>query len=311
MKNLKILLAIDGYEQSMNAVRYAGAIFPSDQTEVVLYHVKVNLPESFMDLGKKSNDFYEEFPIKAWRVQQKKDVDRFMQTANEILLEDGFPAESIKTKVQAAEVGITRDILAESFQGFDAVVVGRNGINQLRDIVIGSVAAKLIEKTYHVPIIVVGGKPSPGKIIVAYDGSEKAEKAVDMVGSLLGRSNCSIKLCQAVRPLNLNLPEEKFIFLPKHESKWEVTIKKQITPSLKNAQKRLINAGLAPERLSYEILTGKLSRAGNIVEKAKKDDFGTIVIGRRGFTIVEEFTSGRVTRKVLDMSSKFAVWIIN
>lgn len=311
MERLRILLAVDGSEQSMNAVRYVGALFPPGYTEIVLFHVRASVPESFSDLGESWREFSETFPLKDWQDQSRKSMDLFLRAAEAKLLGNDFPAKSLSIYVKDSDVGITRDILAESGKGFNAVVVGRNGINQLRDIVIGSVAAKLIEKTLHVPVIVVGGDPSPEKILVAYDGSAVADKAVDTVGSLLSRSECSVKLCQVVRPLTLGKVEDKFVFRPKYESKWEESVKKQITPALENAQNRLVKDGFSSKRLSYEILTGQLSRAGNIVEKAKKGGYGTIVVGRRGLTIVEEFASGRVTRKVLDMSAKLAVWVIN
>jgi hypothetical protein len=48
----RILLAVDGSNHSMEAVRYAGALFPPERTVITLYHVFSRVPEFFYDLGK-------------------------------------------------------------------------------------------------------------------------------------------------------------------------------------------------------------------------------------------------------------------
>jgi nucleotide-binding universal stress UspA family protein len=37
---------------------------------------------------------------------------------------------------------------------------------------------------------------------------------------------------------------------------------------------------------------------------------GTIIVGRRGSTGVEEFVMGRVTRKILHLAYNKAIWIV-
>ena len=48
----RILLSVDGSEQSLEAVRYVSKLFPPQKTEVVLFHVFSKVPEFFYDLGK-------------------------------------------------------------------------------------------------------------------------------------------------------------------------------------------------------------------------------------------------------------------
>jgi nucleotide-binding universal stress UspA family protein len=58
-------------------------------------------------------------------------------------------------------------------------------------------------------------------------------------------------------------------------------------------------------------VTEAASRAGTIVELAEKEEAGTIVAGRRGHSTVRDFTIGRVSSKILQLSSGQAVWIVN
>ncbi|MGW8323578.1 MAG: universal stress protein, partial [Thermodesulfobacteriota bacterium] len=52
------------------------------------------------------------------------------------------------------------------------------------------------------------------------------------------------------------------------------------------------------------------SRAGTIVDQARRGGYGTIVVGRKGVTKVEEFFMGRVSSKVLQLAKNMAVWVV-
>ena len=74
--------------------------------------------------------------------------------------------------------------------------------------------------------------------------------------------------------------------------------------------RRLKKAGLSDDQISSKIATGMTSRAKAIVEEAKKGGYGTIVVGRRGHSRVEEFFMGRVSNKVLQLAKKMAFWVV-
>ncbi len=59
------------------------------------------------------------------------------------------------------------------------------------------------------------------------------------------------------------------------------------------------------------MITGVSSRAGAIVEEAKRGGCGTIVMGRRGLSKVEEFFMGRVSNKVINLARDMAVWLVS
>ena len=80
--------------------------------------------------------------------------------------------------------------------------------------------------------------------------------------------------------------------------------------TLKAAQIKLIDMGLKTEKVSAEIAEKAISRAGAIVDRAKQDNFRTIVMGRRGHSRVRDFFIGRVTNKVIHMARDRTVWVI-
>ena len=339
-KDLKILAAIDGSDQAMNAVRYISGIFPPERTRVVLFHVNPEVPESFLDLqrGDLAKDAMlhsSVVDILSWRIQVNKDIEQFMKRAHAILVEANFPPDRVEIKIQTKKVGFARDILKESGQNvsldrriylaqspypqeetleasndkYDALVVGRTGVSKLKDVAIGSIANKLVAATPHIPIAVVGGHPETEKVIIGFDGSEDAMRAVNCIGELMSNSQREVMLCHVIRPLNIHLGVKK-IFYPAEELKWVDSRVKEIEPLIDKAAKRLVEAGFSQDHVHKEIQTGRKSRAKGICSRAAADGYGTIAVGRKGLTKVEEFFIGRVSTKVLHMAEEMAVWIV-
>lgn len=97
------------------------------------------------------------------------------------------------------------------------------------------------------------------------------------------------------------------IFSPKEYSK---LARKEMAKSLKTARIELINAGFKADKVSTQIVTKAISRAGAIADIPNRENFGTIVMGRRGHSSVRDFFIGRVTNKVIQTARDRTVWVI-
>jgi nucleotide-binding universal stress UspA family protein len=150
----RILLAIDGSERSFAASVYLGKVL-SKQAEIVLFHVMAEAPEAFRDVSADLLTEKENYPLSVWKTCQEETIHEFMTIACDILIASGFPKEAISVKTQILRSGVARDILNESHQNYDMLVVGRTGISKIENITLGSVASKLVDVVAHPPIIVV------------------------------------------------------------------------------------------------------------------------------------------------------------
>jgi nucleotide-binding universal stress UspA family protein len=309
-KHPRILLAIDGSDRSFAAARYLGQVI-SKQSEIVLFHVMVEAPEAFRDLGTDPLTEMENYPITVWKTHQEETIREFMAVACDILVSCGFAKEAISVKTRAMQTGVVRDILRESQQDYSALVVGRTGISKIEGITLGSVAAKLVEGISHLPVVVVGERPDSPKILIALDGSKGSLKAVRCVAALFDPAACEILLCHVIRPLSNQQLSSKELFIPKHEADWIEANQRKIVPVIHEASRRLMDAGFAPASLSSEILTYQKSRAAALARAARDGGCDTIVLGRRGLTSVENFMIGRVSRKILHFAYQPALWIVN
>ena len=294
-RRTKILLAMDGSDQAFEAARYVSQLFAPNQIEVVLFHVTTKIPESFWDIEEDPELRLKEPDPRASEYQQEKEIQELLERARQLFLDRGVPEDAVIAKIQERKVGIARDIISESERDCQGVVLGRWGMSLLKDFLWGSIADKLLGRLTHVPLCVVGGTPHVGKILVGLDGSEGAMRAIDYVGTMVS-AHLEVTLYHAVRALD----EE--IFRKAQQSMKSV---------FEEATSRLENAGFRRNQITARTATGVLSRAGAIIQYALKGGYGTIVVGRRGLSEVEEFPMGRVSNKVIHMARELAVWVVS
>jgi nucleotide-binding universal stress UspA family protein len=314
----RILAAVDGSEQSREAVKYLSRVLPPDQTEIVLHHVQTSIPESFWDLEENHAMGHKVLKIKAWEKYQQQLINTFMKEVQQFLFDSGFDQKAIHVKIRERKEGIARDIIAESKKNYSAVIAGRRGLSELKNIIIGSVANKLVEKVTHIPIWIVGGTPSPDKILIGMDSSANAMHAVDHVASVIDGQNTKVMLFHAIRSFDFLTRMEPMAFVQNGDKEWVARAEEEIGESMKaitrafdSAKERLTKAGLSPDNIDSKIVKGVSSRAGSIIAEAENGGYGTIVIGRRGLSKVQKFFMGRVSNKVLQLSGTMCVWIVN
>jgi nucleotide-binding universal stress UspA family protein len=303
----KILLAIDGSEYAQHAVRYVGDLGPFHKMDVTLFNVFANIPETYRDLDKDPQFSQAAREVRAWEMQQKKLIQESMDKARLVLIRAGIPQSSIKINIQNKMKGIARDIISEAQNGYNAVVVGRKGMNTFQEIVMGSVATKVVQKLSFLPLLMIGSVPADKKLLVAMDGSENALQAVDFVADTLGGFDFQITLFHAVRG-DRSMPSSiAGLFLPVESAE---DAHKTMDNAFDRAQHRLMEAGFKQDQIVTKVVTGVPSRAGAIVAEARAGNYGTIVIGRRGLTRVQEFFMGRVSTKVIHTIRNRAVWVV-
>ena len=306
-KKMKLLVPVDGSNRALNTIRYVGRVKPFRDMEIVLFHVFNSVPEGYWDLEKDPRSTSTVRQVRSWEIEQRKKIKLYMEQASQYLVKAGIPPESITVKVQNRKKGIARDIIAEARNGYAAVVTRRRGMTGLRRIVLGSVATKLLTNITFLPLILVGKRLPNKKILLAFDGSENAGRAVKFVGSMLGGLDYEVNLFTVIRSDGQTGVEYRHIFSPKEFGR---VVGKEMASSLMVARTELVDSGFMPDKVSTQIVIGASSRAGVIAEKAKRENFGTIVMGRRGRSSVRDFFVGRVTNKVIYMARQHTVWVI-
>jgi nucleotide-binding universal stress UspA family protein len=274
---LKILIAIDGSKSSVAAVQYASKFFDPQKADFTLIHI---LPDTTDDETEKSH------------LKMTEQIQLKMEEFVTKLENAGYDKKQINVNIQKQINGVAKDIVAESENGYDALVIGRRGLNDPTSIIVGATAYHMMKVINHLPVVIVGDNPDPEHILIGLDGSDNSIKAINCVCNLMQRSSRKIVLCHI---------SEKQEIEKQHQ---------QIESIIQNAEDRLVAAGFERPLIKKEILKGILSRAVAISKTAEKHHCGSVVVGRRGLSMIREFMMGRVTMKILHKAHTQAVWIV-
>lgn len=308
----RLLVAVDGSSHSFDAVRYLAhlstgsratlkllSILPAFQEEVFW---QVPMDKEFM---RHMRTRYEDHASEA-----RKSAEGFLDRCLQILVDAGIPESFVDLEVKPQRVGVARDIIAEAGTGYDAVVIGRRGLGKVESFLLGSVSTKIVQRLQTIPVWVVGGLSQVKRVLIAVDASANSGKAVDFAASYLSGTDCKIRLFHAVRGFPPTLGPTFLQTGEELERQLAANLNKGITQMFDVYRSRLMAAGIDSERIQTEWTMGSISRAAEILTSARRGEFGTVVLGRRGISAVRELVMGRVTNKVLNGAEGLAVWVV-
>ncbi|MDL1969437.1 MAG: universal stress protein [Candidatus Desulfofervidaceae bacterium] len=131
----KVLLAIDGSENSIRAVDHAGFILSGmENIEVTIFHVLTMYPlEEIKDLSEK------------WEKVVTSRILPFMDKAEEMLVKAGVPARNIRKKIKKSHKDVAGEIINyQKQENIGTIVIGRRGLSCLKAFFLGSVSTKVL-----------------------------------------------------------------------------------------------------------------------------------------------------------------------
>lgn len=309
--NNKVLLTVDGSEESLAVVRYVSESLQPANAEVLVFQVMSKVPEVFWDLGKDPAWLPKIEAVREYEQKQEGLAAAFMIKSVEMFKQAGFKEGSISTRIGVQQEGIARDVVAEAKRGsYGVLVVGRGKSASTPGMPLGGVASKVLSSAPAPATWLVGGKPSSENILIAMDSSENSIEAVKHAGRMFNKGKNTITLFHAVRGISVSMKGMEDIFPESYRQRLLEDAEKEIKPTIKLAELWLAKMGITPERISTKIVTGVSSRAAAVVEEAKNGGYGTILAGRRGISEVAEFSMGRVTNKLTQLAKEQSLCIV-
>jgi nucleotide-binding universal stress UspA family protein len=238
-------------------------------------------------------------------------ADRILKSSRDLLQRRGVDDARIDAVSQPKKLGVAKDIIERAQEGsYDAIAAGRRGVGGIQEALLGSLTSKLADYSAVVPVWIVDGEIANDRVMIAVDGSESAYRAVDHAAFMLGKSpTAAVTLFHA--PVRLG--DSCAIDFDRQETDVKEFIiegdKRCLADFYAHARSRLQDAGIDADRIAIVESKRKVRIGGAIVEAAKKGDFGTVIVGRRG--LGRSFFMGSVSRYVLDKASNRAVWLVS
>jgi nucleotide-binding universal stress UspA family protein len=305
-----LVVPVDGSDNALRSLDYLHLIYGKDHNlEVTLKYVLPSLPPVLAD-----NRFMDRDTATKLKVIENKSIrmaEKILTQAKNFLIDKGFETERVQTVYKKKESGIAQDICqwVESKRA-DAVLTSSRGRSRLEAFFMGEISSKLLEYCRVCPVWIVQGQVKSKRVLIAVDSSENALRAVDHAGFMLSGTDCPVTIFHTVRHLRRFVPQEVLDEAPELEELWKTKAGQEIEPFMKKAKEVLLKAGVSESQISKKIVDGSRSAASDILEEARNNGYGTIVMGRRGISGVQEFFMGSVSSKVLQDSTGMAVWIV-
>ena len=155
------------------------------------------------------------------------------------------------------------------------------------------------------------------RILIAMDESKNAMKAVeyvaDTVGKTKGVKTTLFSIIPKFPPTFLETDETIHpIFKRKVGDLTALTVQKKVAieKSMEKAKKVLMDAGIAKGNIAVKMQERKIGIARDILKEAKKGQYDTIAIGRRGISATRAFLFGSVSSKVVQFAKNCTVWVV-
>lgn len=153
------------------------------------------------------------------------------------------------------------------------------------------------------------------KILVAFDDSENAMRAVEYIAKNFATDN-KITLLNVIQDTaalcDMNSPELTSYFKSQQSSFCTLEEKKKdlVDSALQKAQQKLIDAGFTKKNITIKAKNKKKGVARDIVKEAQSG-YHTIVMGRRGQSGIKEFILGSISQKVFQVVKDISVLVVN
>jgi nucleotide-binding universal stress UspA family protein len=305
-----LTVPVDGSENALRSLDYLHLIYGNRHNlEVTLKYVLPSLPPILAD--DRSMDRETATKLKVIENKSIRLAEKILTQAKNHLLQKGFHEERLQTVYKKKESGIAQDICQwVERKRADGVLISSRGRSRLEAFFMGEVSSKLLEYCRVCPVWIVQGQVKANRVLIAVDSSENALRAVDHAGFMLSGTECPVTIFHTMRHLRRFVPQEVLDEAPELEELWKTKAGQEIEPFMKKAEEMLVKAGISESQISKKIVDGSRSAANDILEEARKNDYGTIVMGRRGISGVQEFFMGSVSSKVLQNATGMALWIV-
>ncbi len=303
----RILVALDGSERAFRTIQYLCSFKPFLKKKLVLHNIITKVPMCYYDLKKNPFSANVTSEVYAWERSYRSQMDDFMGKARMQLIASGFKPEDITVVIAERKNGIARDIMDEAQKGYDALLIRRRGGSQtLLPIIMGSVSTKLVEKADKIPVMLAGIQKVNHSLLLAIDGSEGSNRAVEFVARMIQGSDCRIVLCSVLR--DFNLYDEKSG--KKKPAGFVKTVFEELENAIQNAEGILEKAGIQKKKITVKFIQGADSRLEAIVSAARDEKCDTLVFGRKGKSNVDNFDIGSIPWKAIQGARETTVWIV-
>ena len=306
----KILVGLDRTISCFNVMHYLCKIFGG--IENVMFHLlhivptPVAVPERELMEEKDLVDLLSpqgKIQFAVAKAHMKSVFDRFTVA--------GLLESQITTEVRLTQESVAKGMVSEARAGsYDALVIGRQGIDAVTEMFMSDNFSTIVEKTSGIPVWIINGHVESNNFLVPVDGSNQTLRAVEHLSSMVQENpQAEITLFNSEAIFAKNVPVNPQDFYEQWSKEWCDTHLTGADALFHAPEQLLIDNGFPRERIHRESTKSGFYPSRQIVRQAIIGNYGTIVMSSKPEGISTGLFSN-VTSKVIGMAEDMAVWVI-
>ncbi|ACI20584.1 MULTISPECIES: universal stress protein [Thermodesulfovibrio] len=301
----KVLLPVDRSENSLRAIKFAGALLSGvDSSEVTLLYVMTGgyLSERMKNIDFRAELIKETQTFKKIREKHiEENIIPFLTEYEDNLKKSGFKG-TLSKLVEEGEAG-NKIIEVATREKFQTVIMARRGMSEWKGYILGSVSNKVIHGLLNQNIYIVGQKITENPlshILLPVDGSEYSMKAVQHA-ACLAKQVKAIQKITILRVINVSLYLERVRQGIDPEAEAEETLSK--------AKKILTDEGVETGLIETKSVVG--FPKDEIIKEVQEFGYNLVIMGRKGRSAIKDIVLGGVSSSVLNNCFEQTIAIIN
>lgn len=283
-----LLLTVSEQKSSLQGARYLAGFFSNKEVvKLTLFYTMPRPAELWDDEDKAVKLRKQEEAVRKGAAKAREALEE----AKKEVVNLGFSEDKVLTRLQMRQFGKVKDILEEGERGlYDAIVLGKRGLNWFEEAFDGSVSKELLESRRNCPVWICRS-PDPERkgVLLCMDGSDSSYRAAEHTGLILGNEQRhSVK-----------------VFVVKNRALKE-------TPEVIIAKgKELLAKSRVPNvRISSSVVEA-FSPSKAIIREAEEGGYAAVVAARgdKERSLMDRFFMGSVTMALFREIENAALWV--
>ena len=313
----RILLGVDDSEFALQAVTAVGGLLAdSKDYGITLFY---GAPDSNLPFLSKVLGLGPEEVRHLERVCSLEETD-VLEQAKKALTDSGFDSHRIEMICKAKCNDPAHQMLQlAAKEGYEALALGLRGLAQAARKLMGSVAYKLVHLADDQTLWIVDPRMSSRDVLVALVGAPISKRVVDHVFTYLSHLTKSrFTFFHVTPPLPPQYWDDARILDAKeHQERekqidqWMKGYAERVEAIAVEGKEKLIQAGVPEENVTVKIQPQDRGIARDILEELENNDYGILVIGRKGSKEIDQFGLGSKAHKLLHNSHALAICLVN
>ena len=281
-----LLLTVSEQKSSLQGARFlAGFFLNKDVVKLTLFYTMPRPPAVWT--GEKTQAKVREQEDAARKGQAK--AKKALQEAKQEVVKLGFLEERIDVRLRMRQLGKVKDILEEGERGlYDAIVLGKRGLNWFEEAFEGSVSKELLESRLGCPLWICR-RPDPERkgVLLCMDGSEGSYRMAGHAGLILGT--------EQRHPVK--------IFVVKNRS-----LKEAPDTVIARARELLAESKVPNVRVSASAVDAS-SPARAILREAEEGGYAAVAVARGEKSFMDKVFMGSVSMSLFREMENAALWV--